>query len=102
MTVLALLTTNRTPRIIQEHLSHDLEYPIPSALVAGLISIQIETLKQIVRSCQTNRTTRLEMGLLTPQVPHDYAESINITKNEIHWIFKGGQYVNAISHTKKR
>lgn len=55
MTVLALLTAHLSlpaiyPRIIREHLSHDLEYAVPSALVAGLIS-KLKTLKLIFRSC---------------------------------------------------
>ena len=35
-------------KIILEHLSHDLQYPVPSAFLAGPISVEIETLKRIL------------------------------------------------------
>ena len=46
-TLVFFLLPDPPPKIIQEHLSYDLQHTDPSAILAGLVSVAIDIFKQI-------------------------------------------------------
>lgn len=74
MVVLPLLTgsvspPDSPPKIIQEHLSYDLQHADPSAVLAGLVSVAIDIFKQIFE------VAKMEIEFLViPQISVDSAE----------------------------